>query len=75
MIAEGATPQEIQIVLELTDRLGVHREQVRIPLLKRDLGVVRLPDGRIEITLARGVDARAQLGELESRLNALLADF
>jgi hypothetical protein len=69
---EAVTLAEIEKIFEITDRMGIHREQLVIPLRPRDPGGVRrLPNGKIEIV----VDAQAELGGwlagLEARLRGL----
>ena len=70
---EAVTLQEIQRIFEITDRMGIHRELLVIPLRPRTPGGVRrLPNGKIEIV----VDAQAELGGwllgLEAQLRPLL---
>ena len=65
-------PREIEQILELTDRLEIHRESVAIPLARRDPGGVRkLPNGSIEITVPADGDFALWLGGLEERLRTL----
>jgi hypothetical protein len=66
-------PGEMGRILELTDRLEIHRESVGSPLGRRDPGGVRrLPGGRIEITVPEQGDFDAWLAGLEPQLRALL---
>ena len=69
---EAVTLAEIERIFEVTDRLGIHREQLVIPLRPRTPGSVRrLANGKIEIV----VDAQAELGGwlagLENQLRGL----
>jgi hypothetical protein len=49
-VVEVVTLSEIQKIFEVTDRLGIHREQLVIPLAARHPGRVRrMPNGKIEI--------------------------
>ena len=69
---EAVTLTEIEKIFEITDRMGIHREQLVIPLRPRTPGGVRrLPNGKIEIV----VDSHAELGgwlqSLEAQLRAL----
>jgi hypothetical protein len=49
-MVEAVTLREIQKIFEVTDRLGIHREQLVIPLAPRHPGRVRrMPNGKIEI--------------------------
>ena len=65
---EAVTLREIERIFEITDRLGIHRENLVIPLGPRHPGRVRrMPNGKIEIVvepgrlrgLARGAGAGA----------------
>ena len=47
---EAVTLREIHRIFEITDRLGIHREQLVIPLGPRHPGRVRrMPNGKLEI--------------------------
>lgn len=49
-VLEAVTFDEISKIFEITDRLGIHREMVVIPLMPRRPGRVRrLPNGKLEI--------------------------
>ena len=62
---EEVTLREIEAILAVTDRMGVHRENVVIPLLPRRPGRVRrMPNGKVEIV----VDADAELADFVSGL-------
>jgi hypothetical protein len=64
------TLKEIDAVFAVTDQLGIHREQIVIPLGPADPGRVRrLPSGKLEIT----VEARRPLEEWLRELPALIA--
>jgi hypothetical protein len=66
---------EIERILALTDRLGIHREAVTIPLKPATPGSVRrLPDGRYEILVEGERDLDQWLPELEERLRALMGN-
>ena len=68
---EAVTMREIQRIFEVTDRMGIHREQVVIPLLPRHPGRVRkLPGGKVEIVV-EAEDFEAWLAGLEEALRAL----
>lgn len=67
---EVVTLKEIDAVFEVTDALGIHREQLVIPLGPATPGRVRrLPGGKLEIT----VEARRPLAEWLQELPALIA--
>jgi hypothetical protein len=49
---EVVTLREIEKIFEVTDRMGIHREQLVIPLGPRHPGRVRrMPNGKIEIVV------------------------
>ena len=61
--------KEIERVLAVVDRLGVHREAVVIPLRPASPGSVkRLPSGKFEIVVDADVPLDDWLPELERRL-------
>jgi hypothetical protein len=67
---EVVTMKEIDAIFAVTDALGIHREQLVIPLGPASPGRVRrLPGGKLEIT----VDAERPLGEWLKELPALIA--
>jgi len=58
-VLEAVTLAEIEKIFEITDRMGIHREMLVIPLLPRHPGRVRrMPGGKLEIV----VDAQADFG-------------
>ena len=58
MAIEAVTIREIERIFEVTDRLGVHREMLVIPLAPRRPGRVRrLPGGKLEIAVDPDFDA------------------
>lgn len=67
---EVVTLKEIDAVFAVTDGLGLHREQLVIPLGPATPGRVRrLPNGKLEIT----VEAQRPLAEWLQDLPALIA--
>jgi hypothetical protein len=67
---DAVTFAEIARIFEITDRLGIHREALVIPLMPRQPGRVRrLPNGKIEIVVDK--DFEAWLPGLEAALSAL----
>jgi len=65
-------PREVEAILAVTDRAGLHREKVVIPLAARDPGAVRQrPDGKVEIVVDAGTDFADWLAGLEGQLAAL----
>lgn len=68
---EMVTQREMDRIFEITDRLGIHRESVVVPLGPRDPGRVRkTPAGKIEI-VADARDFDGWLAALEPQLQAL----
>jgi hypothetical protein len=71
---EGAMVQmvgigEINRIFEVTDRLGIHREAIVIPLAPRHPGRVRKrPDGKIEIVVESEGDFEAWAAGLEAEI-------
>jgi hypothetical protein len=64
------TMKEIDAIFAVTDALGIHREQLVIPLGPASPGRVRrLPSGKLEIT----VDAERPLEAWLKELPALIA--
>lgn len=60
---------EINRIFEVTDRLGIHREALVIPLAPRHPGRVRKrPDGKIEIVVESEGDFDAWATTLEAEI-------
>ena len=67
---EVVTMKEIDAIFAVTDALGIHREQLTIPLGPESPGRVRkLPNGKIEIV----VEAERPFDEWVKELPALIA--
>ena len=65
--------KQITQILELTDRLGLNREWVEIPLSSETPGVVRkLPNGKLEIIVDADQPFAEWLDSLEARITATL---
>lgn len=65
---EAVTIREIQRIFEITDRLGVHRESLVIPLMPRNPGRVRrMPNGSLELVVD-ATDFEGWLGRLEEEI-------
>jgi hypothetical protein len=72
-VLSEVTLREIERIFEITDRLGIHRERLVIPLLPRRPGRVRrLPGGKLEIVVDAEADFEGFLGGLEAQLRPLL---
>jgi hypothetical protein len=64
--------RQISAILEVTDRLGLSREWVEIPLSAEHPGVVRkLPNGKLEIVVDAGVPFDQWLASLEAQIRAV----
>jgi hypothetical protein len=71
-VLEAVTLKEIERIFEVTDRLGVHRESLVIPLRPRHPGSVRrLGNGKLEIVV-ESEDLDAWMGGLEAEVRKLL---
>jgi len=69
-VIEAVTLREIHRIFEVTDRLGIHREQLVIPLAPRHPGRVRrMPGGKLEIVVEKE-DFEAWLATLEAAILA-----
>ena len=67
------TAAEIQRILEITDRMGVHRESVVIPLAPRRPGRVRrMPNGKVEIVVDAEAEFDRWLAGLEAEVRRVL---
>ena len=65
--------QQITQILELTDRLGLNREWVEIPLSPESPGAVRkLPNGKLEIVVDAETPFDQWLASLESKIPAVM---
>jgi hypothetical protein len=64
------SPTEVRRILEVTDKLGIHREGVVIPLAKDGLGGLRIvPGGKLEITAPEEVPFDEWLGSLPTAVS------
>jgi hypothetical protein len=64
---DAVTLREITRIFEVTDRMGIHRESVVIPLAPRHPGRVRkMPNGKLEIV----VDSEGSFDEWVAGLEA-----
>jgi hypothetical protein len=71
---EAVTMREISRIFEVTDRLGLHREALVIPLRPRHPGRTRrLAGGKIEIVVEAEGDFGEWLAVLEAELRRLMA--
>jgi hypothetical protein len=71
-VLEMVTMREIEKIFAITDRLGIHREALVIPLGPRHPGRVRrMPNGKIEIVVESQDDFDQWLAALEPQLRGL----
>jgi hypothetical protein len=69
---QAVTIHEITRIFEITDRLGIHRENVVIPLAPRHPGRVRrMPNGKFEIVVEAEGAFEDWLAVLEAELRKL----
>jgi hypothetical protein len=69
---EAVTLAEIEKIFEVTDRMGIHRELLVIPLRPRDPGRIRrMPGGKLEIVVDAKADFGAWLSGLEAEIRKL----
>jgi acylphosphatase len=69
-MVKEVTIREIEAIFAVTDRLGISREALAIPLMPRTPGRVRrMPNGRIEI-VADAADFASFVARLEEALRA-----
>ena len=72
-MAQGLSMEQINRILEVTDRLGLHREKVTIPLMARTPGAVRRArSGKLEIVVDASQDFEAWLAGLEAEVRQFL---
>ncbi|WP_447976526.1 hypothetical protein [Candidatus Nitrospira bockiana] len=65
--------QQITQILEVTDRLGLNREWVEIPLSPETPGAIRtLPNGKLEIVVDAAQPFDQWLASLEPKIRAVL---
>lgn len=70
---EAVTIREIERIFEVTDRLGIHRESLVIPLQPRHPGRVRrMPNGKLEIVVEAEGDLSAWLTGLEAEIRKVM---
>lgn len=67
------TFSQINRILELTDRLGLSREWVEIPLSTANPGLVhKLPNGKLEIVVDETQPFEQWLAALEAEINKVV---
>lgn len=67
------TAEEVHRILEVTDRVGIHREQVAIPLMPRHPGRVRrMRNSKLEIVVEAEGDFEAWLAGLEAEIRDVI---
>jgi hypothetical protein len=72
---EAITIREIERIFAVTDRMGIHRESLVIPLAPRHPGRVRrLPNGKLEIVVESEGSFDEWVGGLESEIGRLQGD-
>ncbi len=67
---EVVTIREIEKIFEVTDALGIHREEVVIPLAPADPGSVVHEKGKLRIVVDATADFETWMKGLEARIRA-----
>ena len=63
--------QDMEAIFDITDGLGIDREQIIVPLGKDDSGAVKkLPDGQVEIIVPRTLPRDLWLEQLRIELSS-----
>jgi hypothetical protein len=71
-LLQEVTLREIERIFAITDAMGIHREQIVIPLLPRHPGRLRrMPGGKLEIVVDSQADFDAWLRGLEAAIRQL----
>lgn len=71
---DAVTLREIHRIFEVTDRMGIHREALVIPLAPRHPGRVRkMPNGKIEIVVEAEDDFDTWIAGLEVLIREVTA--
>ena len=65
---EVVTLREIEKIFEVTDALGIHREEVVIPLAPGSPGSVAQEKGKLRIVVDASADFEVWLAGLEARI-------
>jgi hypothetical protein len=72
-MVKEVTIKEIEAIFSVTDRMGLSREELVIPLLPRQPGRVRrMPNGRLEIVVDGEVDFGEFVAGLEDRIRGVI---
>ncbi len=72
-MAEGVIDmQDMEVIFSVTDSLGIHRESVRVELVKEDPGAIGLgAGGLVEITVPESGTVEEFAGRLRAELEGL----
>ena len=72
MAEDLITMEDMAMIFEVTDALGIHRESVRVELNKEDPGSIqRVADGMVEITLPANESVEVFCRKLRIDLEAM----
>ena len=72
MAEDLITMEDMAVIFEVTDALGIHRESVRVELNKEDPGSIqRVADGMVEITLPANESVEVFCRKLRIDLEAM----
>lgn len=68
--------RDMGMVFEVTDAMGIDREDISVPLEKEDPGDVHMLDGsNVEIVIPLSIDITDWVGELRQKLEFLGFEF
>ena len=72
-MAEGIIDmQDMEVIFSVTDSLGIHRESVRVELVKEDPGAIgQGAEGMVEITIPESGTVDEFAGRLRAELEGL----
>lgn len=62
---------DMEAIFAVTDAMGIHREEVTVPLGRKDPGTVRQRGNEVQITLPASVPAAEWAGTLREELEKL----
>ena len=72
MAEDLITMEDMAVIFEVTDALGIHRESVRVELNKEDPGSIqKVADGMVEITLPANENVQVFCRKLRIDLEAM----
>ena len=68
--------RDMGMVFDVTDAMGIDREDISVPLEKEDPGAAHMLDGsNLEIIIPLSIDIADWMGELRQKLESLGFEF